>query len=53
LSGVAFASADRGATEEEGFGLFLLPNGWPGRRFIGVEDDEATMETSLGLFLLP
>jgi hypothetical protein len=49
----AFASTDQLAREEEGFGLLLLPNGWPGHRFISAEDDEATMETSLGLFLLP
>jgi hypothetical protein len=49
----ALASIDRLAREEEGFGLFLLPNGRPGRRFIGAADDEATMEISLGLFLLP
>jgi hypothetical protein len=48
-----FASTDRLAREEEGFGLFLLPNGWLGCRFIGAEDDKATMETSLGWFLLP
>jgi hypothetical protein len=44
---------DYRAGEEEGFGLFLLPNGRSGHRFIDAEDDKATMETSLGLFLLP
>jgi hypothetical protein len=33
---------------------FILTPQWvAGRRFIGTEDDEATMEISLGLFLLP
>jgi hypothetical protein len=41
------------AREEEDLGLFLLPNGRPGHRFIGAADDEATREISLGLFLLP
>jgi hypothetical protein len=48
-----FASIDQLAREVEGFGLFLLPNGRQGSRFTSAEDDEATMEASLGLFLLP
>jgi hypothetical protein len=53
LCHAAGASTDRRAREEEGFGLFLLPNGWLGRCFIDAADDEATMEIPLGLFLLP
>jgi hypothetical protein len=33
-------------------GLFLLPVGWPGRRFTGA-DDEATAAMIVALFLLP
>jgi hypothetical protein len=53
LCHAAGASIDCRAREEEGFGLFLLPSGRPGRRFIDATDDEATMVISLGLFLLP
>jgi hypothetical protein len=42
-------SLARGA---EGLGLFLLPNGRPGRHFTGAEEEETTMEAPLGLFLL-
>jgi hypothetical protein len=33
-------------------GLFLLPNGQPGRRFVGA-DDEAAAAAIVALFLLP
>jgi hypothetical protein len=32
--------------------LFLLPTGWPGRRFTGADDD-ATRAVAVALFLLP
>jgi hypothetical protein len=40
------------ATTTDGLGLFLLPKGRPGQRFIDA-DDEAIREASFGLFLLP
>jgi hypothetical protein len=33
-------------------GLFLLPTGWPGRRFVRADDEAATARIE-GLFLLP
>jgi hypothetical protein len=33
-------------------GLFLLPTGWPGRRFTGA-NEEATTASIVALFLLP
>jgi hypothetical protein len=33
-------------------GLFLLPAGWPGRRFAGA-DDEAATAVIVALFILP
>jgi hypothetical protein len=49
----AIASKGLLAREAEGLGLFLLPNGRPGRRFTGTEEEKTTMEAFLGLFLLP
>jgi hypothetical protein len=40
-----------GASDET-LGLFLLPTGWPGRRFVGADDEVATAGI-VGLFLLP
>jgi hypothetical protein len=37
---------------DETLGLFLLPAGWPGRRFTGA-DNEATTAAIVALFLLP
>jgi hypothetical protein len=34
------------------FGLFLLPTGRPGRRFIGADDEDLTAAGAI-LFLLP
>jgi hypothetical protein len=37
---------------DETLGLFLLPAGWPGRRFTGA-NNEATTYVIVALFLLP
>jgi hypothetical protein len=50
LRGAALASWE---IAQDGLGLFLLPKGRPGRRFMDVDDDEATREAYFGLFLLP
>jgi hypothetical protein len=42
----------RPGAADETLALFLLPAGWPGRRFAGA-DDEATTAGTVGLFLLP
>jgi hypothetical protein len=41
-----------GAIAADTLGLFLLPKGRPGHRFVDA-DDEATREASFSLFLLP
>jgi hypothetical protein len=46
------AALEPGAAAADTLGLFLLPIGRPGRRFTDV-DDEATIEASFSLFLLP
>jgi hypothetical protein len=50
LRGAALASR---AIATYGLGLFLLPKGRPGCRFIDADNDEATREAYFGLFLLP
>jgi hypothetical protein len=49
----ALAEGELGPGAAEGtVGLFLLPAGWPGRRFTGA-DDEVTAASIEALFLLP
>jgi hypothetical protein len=52
IGGAVLAPTISREAEEEGLGLFLLPGGRPGRRFMGMADDEATMDKPLHLFLL-
>jgi hypothetical protein len=51
--GEALAEGALGPGAADGaLGLFLLPVGWPWRRFTGA-DDEATTASIVALFLLP